>query len=89
MLGLDFFKKVIALEKKYCRGNKRIENILQTNGTLLDEEWCHFLHDEQFLIGLSLDGPPSMHDTYRLDKRGLPTSDKVLQTAELFHKYNV
>lgn len=89
LLGLGFFRKVVALERKYCPQTKHIENVLQTNGTLLDDEWCRFLHDNEFLIGLSIDGPPSLHDKYRLDKHGEPTSGRVLHAAELFHKHGV
>ncbi|MGD8628074.1 MAG: radical SAM protein, partial [bacterium] len=57
LLGLDFFKRVIELEKKHCPPHKRVENDLQTNGTLLDDEWCEFLTQNNFLVGLSIDGP--------------------------------
>ncbi len=57
LLGLDFFRRVVELEKKYCPAHVRCENDLQTNGTLLDDDWCRFLHDENFLVGLSIDGP--------------------------------
>ena len=57
LLGLEFFRKVVAFEKKHAKPGQRIENDLQTNGTLLDEEWCEFLKDHRFLVGLSIDGP--------------------------------
>ncbi|MHB9037567.1 MAG: anaerobic sulfatase maturase [Armatimonadota bacterium] len=89
LLGLNFFRKVVALEKKYCPPGKQIENVLQTNGTLIDDEWCRFLHDNNFLVGLSIDGPPHLHDQYRTDKHGMPTSERVLRAAERFHKHKV
>ena len=75
LLGLDFFKKVVELEKKYCPAHKRIENDLQTNGTLLDDEWCEFLAENDFLVGLSIDGPQDLHDAYRKDKLGQGSFD--------------
>jgi len=89
LLGLDFFKKVVALEKKYCPPHVRCENDLQTNGTLLDNAWCEFLHDENFLVGLSIDGPKTFHDAYRKDKAGLGSFDRVFRAAGLLRKHNV
>ncbi len=87
LLGLDFFKKVVELEKKYCPKHKRIENDLQTNGTLLDDEWCEFLTANNFLVGLSIDGPKALHDAYRKDKQGAGSFDKVLNSARLLRKH--
>lgn len=67
LLGLDFFRRVVELQRKWADG-KRIENALQTNGVLLDEPWCRFLAENHFLVGLSLDGPRALHDQYRVDK---------------------
>ncbi len=67
----------------------RIENTLQTNGILLDDEWCRFLKEHEFLVGLSLDGPREMHDAYRVDKSGRPTFDKVMHAARLLQDYQV
>jgi uncharacterized protein len=89
LCGLDFFKKVVALEKKYCPPGKRVENDLQTNGTLLNDEWCEFLRENHFLVGLSIDGPRELHDKYRLDKKGEPTFDKVFNAAKLLRKHGV
>ena len=72
LLGLDFFKRVIALQRLYA-GQKIISNALQTNGTLLTDEWCEFLREHNFMVGISLDGPQQIHDRYRLDKGGKPT----------------
>src|ERR1039457_6835301 len=76
LLGAGFFEKVVALEKKYQRPNQRIENDLQTNGTLLNDEWCAFLRENKFLVGLSIDGPQELHDRFRVDKGGQPTFAK-------------
>jgi len=87
--GLDFFRKVVALEKKYAPSHMRCENDLQTNGTLLTGEWCEFLREENFLVGLSIDGPRELHDAYRKDKDGTGTFDKVLSAVRLLHKHKV
>ncbi len=83
LMGLDFFRKVVALEKKYAKPFQKIENDLQTNGTLINEEWCEFLKANRFLVGLSIDGPREIHDKYRVTKGGKPTFDKVFHTAKL------
>ena len=88
LLGVDFFRKAVALQKK-CAGNKIISNAIQTNGTLLDDEWCEFLAANNFLVGLSIDGPAEMHDAYRVDKRQQPTFDKVMRGLELLKKHRV
>jgi uncharacterized protein len=87
--GLDFFRKVVELQKKYARPFQKIENDLQTNGTLINEEWCEFLKANRFLIGLSIDGPRPLHDQYRVTKGGKPTFDKVFNAARLFQRYGV
>jgi uncharacterized protein len=78
LLGVDFFRKAVALQDKYANG-KEIANALQTNGTLLDDEWCEFLTERKFLIGLSIDGPAPLHDRYRVDKQQNPTFDAVMR----------
>ncbi|HEU6448640.1 MAG TPA: anaerobic sulfatase maturase [Verrucomicrobiae bacterium] len=88
LLGVDFFRKAVALQKKFARG-KSISNALQTNGTLIDDEWCQFLAAEKFLIGLSIDGPRELHDKYRVDKGQKPTFDKVMRGLELLKKHQV
>jgi uncharacterized protein len=77
LLGLDFFHKVVALEQQYKKPNQRIENDLQTNGTLLNDDWGAFLKQHRILVGLSIDGPKELHDRYRVAKDGRPTFDKV------------
>lgn len=89
LLGLDFFEKVVALEKKYKKPNQRIENDLQTNGLLLNEEWAAFLKQNGFLVGLSIDGPRELHDHYRMTKDGRPTFDKVFAAAKLLHLHRI
>ena len=89
LMGLDFFKQAVALQKKYARAGMKINNAFQTNGTLLDDDWCAFLHDENFLIGLSLDGPAEMHDAYRQDKGGKPTYARVMRGLNFLQKHAV
>ncbi len=89
LMGLDFFRKAVALQEKYRRPGMRILNAFQTNGTLLDEEWCSFFHENNFLIGLSLDGPEDLHDTYRRDKGDEPTFSKVINGLHLLQEYKV
>lgn len=88
LMGLDFYKKVIAFQRKYGKG-KKITNSLQTNGTLLTEEWCQFLAQHEFLVGLSLDGPEWIHDHFRVDRGGKPTFHKVLKALHMLKKYKV
>ena len=89
LLGLDFFRRVIELEKRYAPPWMRCENDLQTNGTLLDDEWCEFLKENDFLVGLSIDGPRELHDHYRKDKRGAGSFEKVFHASKLLSKHEV
>ena len=89
LMGLDFFRRVVAFQKKYCPPGRRITNALQTNGILLNAEWCEFFSANGFLIGLSVDGPRDLHDYYRVDKGGNPTFDKVMNGLELLKKHKV
>lgn len=89
LMGLPFFEKVIELETKYKKPGQRVENDLQTNGTLLDEEWAAFLKHHGFLVGLSIDGPKNLHDAYRVTNEGKPTFDKVFAAAQLLHRHGV
>ena len=88
LLGVGFFRKVVGLQQKYA-GGKTISNALQTNGTLLDAEWCEFLAAHKFLIGLSIDGPRELHDKYRVDKGQKPTFDAVMRGLELLKQHKV
>ena len=89
LMGLDFFKKAIELERKYLRPGQRVLNTIQTNGTLLDDDWCSFFHDHGFLVGISIDGPKDLHDQYRVDKGGRPTFDKVMNGLRLLQRFKV
>jgi uncharacterized protein len=88
LMGVEFFRRVVELQRRYA-GGKTIANALQTNGTLLDDEWCAFFKAEDFLIGLSIDGPCELHDYYRVDKSGRPTFDLVMRGMELLKKHGV
>src|SRR5208282_4657267 len=83
LLGVGFFRRVVELQKQYCPAGKRVTNAIQTNAVLLDDEWCEFLRDNGFLVGVSIDGPREMHDRYRVDKEGHPTFDRVMRGLEL------
>ena len=89
LLGLDFFNKVVELEGKYARPGQVVHNDLQTNGTLLNEEWCDFLKENQWLVGLSIDGPRELHDAYRVDKKGKPTFDQVMSAAMMLKGHGI
>lgn len=88
LAGLDFYKKAINLQKKYA-GEKKIINSIQTNGTLLDDEWCAFLKENGFLVGISLDGPVFFHDKYRVNRQGNSTFYEVVAGIELLKKYQI
>ena len=89
LMGLDFFKRSIQYQQKYRRPKMIIQNTMQTNGTLLDDDWCEFFAKNNFLIGLSLDGPRELHDAYRVDKTGKPTFDRVMRAARLLRDHKV
>lgn len=88
LLGVGFFRKVVDLQRRYGDGRK-ITNALQTNGTRLDDEWGAFLHENQFLIGLSIDGPRELHDAYRVDRGAQPTFDRVMRGLECLKRHKV
>lgn len=89
LAGLDFYRKAVALEKKYARPGQRIQNDLQTNGTLLDAQWAAFLKENRFLVGLSVDGPRELHDRCRVSKDGTPTFEPVVRAAQWLRRYEV
>jgi len=89
ILGLDYFRRIVALQRKHQPPNRSIVNGIQTNGTLLDEDWCRFLAREGFTVGLSLDGPPEMHDLYRVTKDQKPTHEQTMRGYELLQKHGV
>jgi uncharacterized protein len=89
LLGLEFFQKAVELQKVHERPGMTIRNCLQTNGVLLDEKWCAFLRDHKFLVGLSIDGPPELHDTSRVDRQGKGSHAAVLKSMKLLQSENV
>ena len=88
LLGVDFYRKAMDFQQKYADG-KKIENILQTNGTLVDEAWCDLFASNNFLVGVSLDGPEDIHDAFRLTKGGKPTFARVMETVRMFERSGV
>lgn len=82
MAGIEYYRKAMEFQEKY-KGDKEITNTLQTNGLLLNEEWCQFFHDHNFLLGISIDGPKDIHDAFRVNKGGAPTWDKVMAGVKL------
>ncbi len=89
LMGLDFFRRSMELVEKYRRPGVRFLHTMQTNGTLLDDEWAAFFKEHNFLIGISLDGPAWLHDIYRVDKGGRPTFDHVMRGLRLLQKHSV
>jgi uncharacterized protein len=89
LLGLGFFRKVVELQRRHCPPGRRISNDLQTNGTLLNDEWGAFLSESGFLVGLSIDGPAALHDVYRPTKKGRPSFEAVLAGARLLERHGV
>jgi uncharacterized protein len=83
LIGLDFFRRAMELVERHRRPGMEVEHSIQTNGTLIDAEWAAFFRDNRILVGLSMDGPPDVHDTYRVDKGGKPTHAKVLRAARI------
>ena len=88
MRSIDFYKKALALQKKYAKG-RRIDNVIQTNGTMLTDEWCEFFAQNNWLVGISIDGPQEYHDHYRLTSTGNPSWQKVIHGIELLKKHHV
>ena len=88
MRSIDFYKKALALQKKYAHG-KQIDNVIQTNGTLLTDEWCEFFAQNHWLVGISIDGPQEYHDHYRITPAGKPSWEKVMQGISLLKKHRV
>jgi serine-type anaerobic sulfatase-maturating enzyme len=89
LMGLDFFKRAMDYVTHYTRPGVTVGHTMQTNGILLNDDWCEFFREHNFLIGLSLDGPQAMHDTYRVDKGGAPTFQKVMKAARLLQEHQV
>jgi uncharacterized protein len=89
LMGLEFYRRAIVLQNKHREPKMTFENTMQTNGTLLDDEWCEFFKENNFLIGLSLDGPRELHDAYRVDKGGQGTFERVMRGLRLLQKHEV
>jgi uncharacterized protein len=89
LMGLDFYRRAIAYQDQYRRPGLSFENIMQTNGTLLNDDWCEFFRTHDFLIGISIDGPPELHNIHRVDKSGRSTLDRVMKGLRLLQKHGV
>ena len=89
LMGIDFFIKAIQFQEKYKKPGMQIFNTIQTNGTLLDEAWCEFFKENNFLVGISIDGPQEFHDFYRRDKKGNSTFNRVIHGLRLMQKHGV
>ena len=88
LAGKEFFRKAVALQQKYGEG-RTIENSIQTNGLLIDDEWCQIFRDNNFLVGVSIDGPESIHDAHRVDAGGQPTFARVMKGIERLYRSRV
>ena len=89
LLGLDFFRRCVEIQKKHERRGMKITNTLQTNGVLLDDDWCKFFLQHSFLIGLSIDGPAELHDAYRVDHQGNGSHARVIAAMRKLRKFGV
>lgn len=89
LCGLDFFQRAVELQQKYGAPGQSVGNALQTNGILIDEDWCRLFHEYKFLIGLSLDGPQEVHDRFRVFQSGRGTWENVMRAAELMNRYRI
>ncbi|MCB9456832.1 MAG: anaerobic sulfatase maturase [Anaerolineaceae bacterium] len=87
LMGLDFYRQAVAYQQKHKKPGMRIYNALQTNGITLDDDWCQFFAENDFLIGVSLDGPQALHDAYRVDKGGAPTFERVMRGISLLKQH--
>jgi uncharacterized protein len=89
LMGVDFFRRALAKVEEHRKPGQHVHHTIQTNGTLLTDEWCELFAEQDFLVGISIDGPPELHDTYRVDKRGNPTFAKVRKGLELLRTHAV
>ena len=89
ILGLDYFRRIVELQRKHRPNGKQILNSIQTNGVLLTEDWCRFFAAEKFAVGLSLDGPPALHDAYRLTKDRKATHRQVMRAYRLLRQQKI
>ena len=88
MRPLAFYQRAVELQQRYAWG-RQIDNCIQTNGTMITDEWCRFLHDNHWLVGVSIDGPQEFHDEYRRNRMGAPSFVKVMRGIDLLNKYQV
>jgi uncharacterized protein len=89
LLGVDFYRNALECQRRHTPEGIAVSNALQTNGTLLDDEWCEFLKENGFLVGISIDGPRELHDRYRVDKSGRPTFERVMAGLERLKAHDV
>ena len=89
LLGIPYFERIVSLQKKHCPPDRKISNNLQTNGTLLTEEWCLFLKENDFLVGISIDGPEELHNACRKGRSGQPTFENVMRGIGLLRKHSI
>jgi uncharacterized protein len=89
LMGVDFFRRALEIAERHRRPGQVLQHTMQTNATLLTDEWCALLREHRFLVGVSIDGPRELHDTYRVDKRGAPTFDKVMAGLTLLQQHDV
>ena len=89
LMGLRFFERAVEIAQRYVRPGQRLQHTMQTNATLLTQDWARFLARHDFLVGVSIDGPPTLHDVYRVDKRGRPTYERVARGLELLRSQGV
>jgi uncharacterized protein len=89
LMGLDFFKRSVEYAEKYRRPEQQVAYTIQTNGTKLDDDWCAFFKEHNFLVGISIDGPRQLHDTYRVNKGGLGSFDQVMRGLDFLKKHQV
>lgn len=89
VLGLDYFRRIVAFQRKHRPAGRRVFNGLQTNGVLIDAGWCRFFRDEGFAVGLSIDGPAPLHDAYRVTRGGAPTHRQAVRAFELLRRHGV
>ena len=89
LLGIDYFQKILEIQKKHRPFGRKILNGIQTNGTLIDEDWCRFLAAERFHVGLSIDGPSDVHNHYRVTKKAEATHKQVMHAYRLFKKFRI
>jgi uncharacterized protein len=89
LMGVDFFKRAVELQKKHGKPGQLVSNTLQTNGVLLNDDWCSFFHENKFLLGISIDGPEEFHNLYRLDRSGSGTFTKVMKAIKKCTEHQV